>query len=158
MLRHKAIEIYNELAASNCIEGSVKSNFEASNGFLYKFKKRHGISMKKCSGESFDVNIQNFDDFLIFFHDKVSVYGEENVYNCDETRLFFKLAPTKSLLKQTRKGIRKFKDRITVMLTSNMTGSKKLKPVIIGKSQNPRAFKNFDKGFFCHYYITNLLG
>ncbi|KAG0422462.1 Tigger transposable element-derived protein 6 [Dictyocoela muelleri] len=51
-----------------------------------------------------------------------------------------------------RSGIKGFKRRITVMLACNMTGTSKLKPVIIGKFANPRAFKGFDRKFFCDYF------
>ncbi|CAG8818679.1 33806_t:CDS:1, partial [Gigaspora margarita] len=33
------------------------------------------------------------------------------------------------------------KNRLIVMLAANSTGSKKLKPIVIGKSSNPRCFK-----------------
>ncbi|KAG0441915.1 Tigger transposable element-derived protein 6 [Dictyocoela muelleri] len=59
--------------------------------------------------------------------------------------------PKKSLVKSARNGIKKFKDKITVMLACNMTGSTKLKPVIIGKFENPRALKGFEKNYFCQY-------
>ena len=36
---------------------------------------------------------------------------------------------------------KKLKDRITVLLTCNMTGTIKLKPLVIGKSKSPRCFK-----------------
>jgi hypothetical protein len=36
---------------------------------------------------------------------------------------------------------KKVKDRITVLLTCNMTGIIKIKPLVIGKSKSPRCFK-----------------
>ncbi|XP_038077398.1 tigger transposable element-derived protein 6-like [Patiria miniata] len=39
-------------------------------------------------------------------------------------------------------GGKQSKDRVTVLLCANMDGSEKLKPVVIGKFQNPRCFKN----------------
>ncbi|KAG0441080.1 Tigger transposable element-derived protein 6, partial [Dictyocoela muelleri] len=51
--------------------------------------------------------------------------------------------------------IRKYKDRKTVMLACNMTGTHKLKQLIICKAKNPRSFKNFDKSFFCDYMYNN---
>ncbi|KAG0434733.1 Tigger transposable element-derived protein 6 [Dictyocoela muelleri] len=155
LLKAKAISIFEKFEAPRLEkEDPDKVNFNASNVFLYKFKKRHGIAMKYCSGESFYINNQNYDEFIIVFKNKLSEYGKENVYNCDETGLFYKLALKKSLVKQAIYGIKGFKDRITVMLACNMTGTKKLKPVVIGKFANPRAPKGFDKKFFCDYFYN----
>ena len=33
-----------------------------------------------------------------------------------------------------------------------MTGNKKFKPVIVGQSENPRVFKNFNINEICYYY------
>ena len=40
-----------------------------------------------------------------------------------------------------RKGCKKVKDRVTVLITASMMGEKK-RPLVIGKSHNPRCFKN----------------
>ncbi|KAG0430420.1 Tigger transposable element-derived protein 6, partial [Dictyocoela muelleri] len=146
ILKSKAKDFFkNANAEKECNE------FKASNGWLYRFKKRHNISLKQCSGESFSVQNQNYDGFINLLKEKIAEYGEKNVFNCDETALFYKLAPSKSLLCRVRNGIKRYKDRITIMLACNMEGSEKIKPFVIGKFRNPRAFKNFDKDFFCRY-------
>lgn len=42
-------------------------------------------------------------------------------------------------------GFKISKDRITVLCCANATGTHKLKLAVIGKSKNPRAFKNFNR-------------
>lgn len=42
------------------------------------------------------------------------------------------------------------KERILVLVGANMDGSEKLKPLVIGKIQNPRRLKNV-KGLPVHY-------
>ena len=56
----------------------------------------------------------------------------------------YKCEPSKSLhLKgDSCHGGKRSKDRITVLFGSNMDGSEKLKPLVIGKFNNPRCFKN----------------
>ncbi len=44
------------------------------------------------------------------------------------------------------------KDRITVGLLMNADGSEKLKPLVIGKAKNPRAFKDWNVGNIVHFY------
>ena len=71
-------------------------------------------------------------------------YEARNVFNVDETGLFFKLLPDKSLIFKNEPchGGKQSKDRITVLVGSNSDGSEKLPLLIIGKSKNPRCFKN----------------
>ncbi|KAF9758226.1 Tigger transposable element-derived protein 6 [Nosema granulosis] len=76
---------------------------------------------------------------------------ERNVYNCGETALFKKQAPSRSLVTRVRMGIKKYKNRITVLLACNMSGDDKILHFVIANSKNPRSFKNFSKDFFCRY-------
>ncbi|XP_029654861.1 tigger transposable element-derived protein 4-like [Octopus sinensis] len=64
-------------------------------------------------------------------------YTPENIYNCDETGLIFRGLPDRTL----SIGSKKMKDRITVMVSCNMTGSNKHPLMVIGKRKNPRCFK-----------------
>ncbi|XP_070551006.1 tigger transposable element-derived protein 6-like [Ptychodera flava] len=63
----------------------------------------------------------------------------------DETGLFFRCTTDKSLHVKGEdcSGGKKSKERLTLMLCANMAGEKE-KPLIIGKSQNPRCFKNIN--------------
>ena len=42
-------------------------------------------------------------------------------------------------------GGKKMKERLTILLACNADGSDELTPLVIGKSQNPRCFKNVRK-------------
>ena len=70
-------------------------------------------------------------------HELIAVFDIENVYNADETGLFFRLGPNKTLATKSdrAKGIKKDKERITVLLCCNSTGTKKVKPFVIGRYQ-----------------------
>jgi len=62
----------------------------------------------------------------------------------DETALFFKCLLDRTFIfkGETCSGGKKSKERITIRLGSNnMSGSEKIKPLIIGKSTKPRCFK-----------------
>lgn len=65
----------------------------------------------------------------------IEKYDPNDVYNADETGLFFKVLPTRSLVmaKETCKGDKRSKERFTVLLATNMTGTDKLQPLLIGK-------------------------
>jgi hypothetical protein len=67
------------------------------------------------------------------------------IYNADESALYWKMLPDKTLVLSQEKnapGRKTIKERVTFLLCANADGSNKLKPLVIGKAQNPRAFKN----------------
>ena len=82
-------------------------------------------------------------------------YQLEDIYNCDETALYWQLLPSKSIATGPSSGIKKSKQRITILLTVNATGSHKLKPLIINKWQTPRSLKHIDKTTLPVYYFWN---
>jgi len=96
--------------------------------------------------------------------DRLKGFEPRNVFNADETGLFFKCLPTHTLgFKNERcHGGKGSKERVTLLLAANMDGSEKLKPVMIGKSAKPRCFKGI-KSFPMHYranikaWMTSLL-
>ena len=62
------------------------------------------------------------------------------MFNCDESGLYYKLLPEKSLAAQFEKsadGRKTHKERVTISACSNATGSIKLPLLLIGKSKNP---------------------
>lgn len=71
-------------------------------------------------------------------------YKDEDIFNGDETGLFYKLTPEKTLQFKNEKcvGGKLSKVRLTVLVCANMTGTEKRKLLVIGKSTKPRCFKN----------------
>jgi hypothetical protein len=102
--------------------------FKASNGWLDKFKNRHCITFRYLSGESAQVDPDTVE---------LDSYAENDVYNADETGLFFKLLPDRSMVlpKESCNGGKKSKERYTVLLCANWSGTHKLKPLVIGKNK-----------------------
>lgn len=142
IIKEKAMQIAEKLQLDE---------FKASNGWLFKFKARHKIGEKYLSGESFNFKKDDFEGFYTEIRLKMSIYEDKNIYNCDETALFYKMIPSKSLVMKARNGIKANKDRLSIMFCVNKDGSDKLKPLIIGKSKNPRALKNFSYNSLCDY-------
>lgn len=125
--------------------------FKNSTGWLSKFKQRNGYKIRKLYGEmktNEPVDIQECLDIIL---KKFDVYSEDNIYNLDETGLFYKLIPSKTFCKTAKPGYKNFKDRVSIMLCTNYSGSDKLKAVLIGKSVKPRCFKGFDHSLKIQY-------
>ncbi|UYV62857.1 TIGD6 [Cordylochernes scorpioides] len=82
-----------------------------------------------------------------------SGYDPTNIYNADETGLFFQLIPDRTLAHKDEncRGVKRMKQRITVLLCCNSTGTDKRRLLIIGKSAKPRCFRNFSPHFYCTY-------
>lgn len=138
LIQEKALEFAEELG----IEG-----FKGSTGWLKTFKSRNGIIEKIISGESASVSEVDCEFYQTNVLRKLlNEYDSNDVYNLDEFGLFFKCLPDRTLtfIGDTCHGGKKSKERLTVMVGANMTGSDKLKLLVIGKSAKPRCFKNID--------------
>lgn len=116
--------------------------FCASNGWLDGFKKRNDLIFKKISGESGAVDINACSQWINDLPALLGDYSPNDIFNADETGLFFKCLPDKTF---TFKGIschggKYSKERVTILLCANMTGTEKLPVFLIGKSRKPRCF------------------
>jgi len=72
----------------------------------------------------------------------IANFDPDDIYNMDETGLFFRLLPRYTLLLpsediRTTRGKKKSKERITVAVCANATGSHKLPCTMIGKPKTP---------------------
>ncbi|GBN83033.1 Tigger transposable element-derived protein 4 [Araneus ventricosus] len=99
---------------------------------------------KVISDESKDIDDNDSGNWITKTLSKIlKDYKPENIFNGDETALFFQCLPQKTSTFKKEKcfGEKQSKARITVMLGANMTGYQKLKPLVIGRSKNSRCFK-----------------
>jgi predicted DNA-binding protein YlxM (UPF0122 family) len=129
LIQEQARQIRQQLGAANT------DDFKASNGWLEKFRIRHGIQYRTICGESASVDIATVDEWKNRLSSITDKYDPNDIYNADETGLFFKALPNRSLVmaKETCKGGKRSKERFTVLLCTNMTGTDKLQPLLIGK-------------------------
>ncbi|XP_064089285.1 tigger transposable element-derived protein 1-like [Macrobrachium nipponense] len=84
-------------------------------------------------------------------------YRPEQVFNMDETCLFWKKMPSRTyLMKDEAKapGFKAQKDRVTLIMCGNAAGFM-LKPGLIYKAANPRALKNKNKNFLPVFWMHN---
>jgi hypothetical protein len=72
-------------------------NFSASNGWVSRFKDRHGLVFKKLAGESAEVSVQSTDAWLESLPSLLGGYEPRDIYNADKTGLFFKVLPDRTL-------------------------------------------------------------
>ncbi|GFO43402.1 1-phosphatidylinositol 4,5-bisphosphate phosphodiesterase gamma-1-like [Plakobranchus ocellatus] len=129
-----------------------KNNWECNEGWIARFKKRHHIVFKTLCGESSsvdDASLNQWQDNVL--KKTLSKYEPFDVYNADETGLFWRLLPNKTWILRARShGGKAPKDRITVLTCANMDGSHKLPLLVIGKFKTPRCFKGVCKLPVCY--------
>ena len=116
--------------------------FSGSNGWLDRWQKRHNIRMSTLSGEAADVSEGVVEDWGRRLDSVCKGYRLQDIFNADETGLFYRALPTKSMSVkgEEAKGGKKSKERITVLLACSAEGEK-LMPFVIDHSANPRCFK-----------------
>ncbi len=120
------------------------TDFVASQGWLWRFQKRHAISQVKITREKRSADMEAANGFPQQLKEYLEDNGlsDDQVYNCDETGLFPKMLPDRTLAVKSEKdksaGFKQQKDRITLLFCCNRTGSQKLKLLCIGKSRSPR--------------------
>ena len=120
-------------------------DFNCSASWINRFKVRHNIVAGKIVGESSSVDQNSTTNWLTSVWPNLRrQFSDDQIFNADETGLFYKLMPDKTLKfkGENCSGCKLSKDRITVMVAANMSGTEKKKLLIIGKSQKPRCFKN----------------
>ena len=68
-------------------------------------------------------------------------YNECDIFNCDETALFWKMEPRTTLARASVSGKKLLKDRVSILATCNATGEEKLPLLLINNSNNPRSLR-----------------
>lgn len=123
--------------------------FNASEGWFNRFKRRHGIRYLKVCGEVLSSDMTQITPFI--HHLRAKIFEMEltdaQLYNADESGLFYRLLPDKTFVASNEKnapGRKTAKERITFLLCANAEGTHKVKPLVIGKYAKPRCFKGFE--------------
>ncbi|XP_018373175.1 PREDICTED: jerky protein homolog-like [Trachymyrmex cornetzi] len=155
ILQAKALSLYSHFPD----EAEKEECFAASNGWLDRWKKRYGIRLMQFNtrGEKFFED----DDVVNVFKEKFKKtikrggYSLEQIYNCDEISLNYKMLPNKILAWHEESLVpsnNRSKEKITILACSNASGNHKLRLTVIGKYANPRALKNLTTSTMPVYY------
>ncbi|GBN84925.1 Tigger transposable element-derived protein 6 [Araneus ventricosus] len=112
------------LQSKDIAEKLGKTDFHASNGWLECFRKRHGISFKAVCSEAGDVSDETVNTWLKKIEKLIEGYEPQNIANTDESMIFFRGLPTKSLCIKKVKctGGKRSKERLAVLFCVLMTG------------------------------------
>ncbi|CCO32120.1 Tigger transposable element-derived protein 6 [Rhizoctonia solani AG-1 IB] len=112
-----------------------------SNGWLDRLKKRFGLVAYKFHGEAASAPTERLATEVPRILELFTGYDPCDIFNADETALFFRVKLNKS--------------RLTYLLCANMDGSEKRQPLIIGRARRPRCFGNLEASQLGFYYFWN---
>ncbi|XP_064109958.1 tigger transposable element-derived protein 1-like [Macrobrachium nipponense] len=143
-----ASAIFGDLIAQATGEGTSTPtpDFKASHGWFDKFRKWTGIHSVLRHGEAASSDTKAAEAFIKTF-DEMTIkegYSSQQVFNCDETGLFWKKMPCRTYITEEEKKLprhKPMKDRLTLALCSNASGDCKVKPLLMYHSETSRAFK-----------------
>nr|XP_054921146.1 tigger transposable element-derived protein 6-like [Dermacentor andersoni] len=117
-------------------------NFQPGNRWLQRFKDRHNITCKNFVGEAASVDQASLQQWMAKHRNRILAYSDKDIYNADETGLFFQLLPWNTLAAKTDKcmGAKDGKNGVTVLICVNMDSSDNRDQLVIGKAKKPRGF------------------
>ncbi|KAK4318139.1 hypothetical protein Pmani_010830 [Petrolisthes manimaculis] len=146
MVQEQAYKIQSQMAAKQG-KSTEEMKFTASTGWLYKFMKRTGTKNIAVTGEAASADYRAAKKMRNKRKEMVEEmnYSPQQVWNCDETGLYWKRMPKRTyIMKNEEKapGLKVGKQRLTVLLMTNAAGIERLKPLLIHHSARPPAFKN----------------
>ncbi|XP_053551170.1 tigger transposable element-derived protein 1-like [Bombina bombina] len=149
IIQSKALSLFNDLKAKKG-EAAKDAEFVASRGWFDRFKKRSNLHNIKVQGEAAAADTEAAESYPSEFAKIIEDggYSMDQIFNVDETGLFWKKMPARTFIARQEKsmpGYKPAKDRITLLLGGNASGTLKLKPLFIYRFQNPRALKNYVK-------------
>lgn len=118
------MKFYEKLEDQNVPE---EEKFTASDGWLSRWKARYGIRELKISGERLSAEsqrgeLERFKFYLQKLMEKENIQAEQ-LYNADETGLFYRMLPDRTLAMREEKaapGYKRSKERVTLMACSNV--------------------------------------
>ncbi|XP_008265541.2 tigger transposable element-derived protein 4 [Oryctolagus cuniculus] len=149
MLRLKANDFAQKLG---------HNDFKCSNGWLDRFKSRYGLVFRAQPAEATGVPVDPStvwqQNVLPYY---LNDYQPKNVFNIKETGLLYRMLPTNTFAfkGETCSVGKLYKDRVTLVIGTNMDGSEKLPLLVIGKNKNPHCFRGI-KSLPVHYEANRM--
>ena len=126
-----------------------RSNFQASNGWIYRFKNRHHLSGRVSQKErKKEPSQEDIDNYLKEMKEIYEHYPKKRIFNCDETPVRVapeKMFTTQRIGKETPSVHRNggVKDCVTAVATITANGQKW--PLgIVAKGTTPQVIRNLD--------------
>ncbi|KAM9191847.1 tigger transposable element-derived protein 1-like [Dugong dugon] len=146
IIQEKAKSLFDDLQHEQG-ESPQTEKFSASKGWFVRFKERHCLPHFKMNSTPPSSNVDTYPEVLKSII-KEGEYTPQQVFNVDETGLYWKRMPEGTFISVEEKaepGFKSSKDRLMLLLGGNAAGDFKLKPLLVYHSENPSALKGYSK-------------
>ena len=159
LLSKKALE-FKEKFLSEIKDDDNKENlkgFKASNGWVERFCKRFSIKSEVLKGESDPISQEKQDQARQKLKMITSQYLDEDVFNADETGLYYRMAPDRAVIAANdfSDGVEGDKERVSILLMTNSTGTYKSRLMVVGQVKAPRCLRGLNIGNLPADYRSN---
>ncbi|XP_066970842.1 tigger transposable element-derived protein 1-like [Macrobrachium rosenbergii] len=149
VIQEKARRLYQALKSERWGE-SASEYFVASKWWFNMFKVRANLHNLKVPSKTASADEKAAKIFRIGLTEIIREGGylPEQVFNVDETGLFWKRMPSRTYISKEEKsapGHKVSKERLTLLLGGNASGDLKLKPLLVYLAENPVAFRGILK-------------
>ena len=149
-IKQKALRIYTHLKKNELSSNEKLNPFLASKGWFENFKKRFSLRNIKFQGEQASADAEAAQKYMLEILQIIEEgkYSADQIFNADETALYWKKLPSRTFISKTNNqapGYKLCKDRVTLHMCSNLSGNFVVKSMIINRTLNPWVMKNLDK-------------
>ncbi|XP_054746093.1 tigger transposable element-derived protein 1-like [Anastrepha obliqua] len=150
-IKQTALRIYKRIkeVEPGTSSQSKQPEFSASTGWMTGFFKRHALHNVKIKGETASADelaAKKFPEKLRKIIEDGG-YTPDQVWNVDESGLFWKKMPSRTYVAKSQKtagGLKVAKDRVPLLFCSNASGERMLKPLLVNRALRPRSMKSVD--------------
>uniref|UniRef100_A0A7N5JAM7 HTH CENPB-type domain-containing protein n=1 Tax=Ailuropoda melanoleuca TaxID=9646 RepID=A0A7N5JAM7_AILME len=145
IIQEKAKSLFDDLQRERG-GSSQTEKFSASKGWFVRFKERHCLphfKMNSTAPGNKDVYLEALRSII-----EEGKYTPQQVFNVDETGLYWKRMPEGMFISVEEKaepGFKSSKDRLMLLLGGNAAGDFKLKPLLVYHLENPKSLKGYSK-------------
>jgi hypothetical protein len=139
----------------NMHELPLKDQLVFSHGWLSRKMKRLPVKSRPIHGEagSVEIDSEKLKQQIKKIEELLEPYNPVDIMNFEETGLYYKSPPKRTIAKNPMAGLKRSKERITVGFLCNSDASYMGYPIVIRKSANP----NLSKKKLKVHYIYNIL-
>jgi hypothetical protein len=154
LIKAKAIKLFEHF------KGDADTIFLGSKGWFENFKKRQSLHNIKVTGEAASADTVAAAAYPAELKEHIEEKGylPEQVFNADETGLFWKKMPARTFISTQEKaapGFKAAKDRVTLLLCANASGDCMIKPMMLHRAYNPHALKGKNKEHLPVFWRAN---
>ncbi|KAM6276221.1 uncharacterized protein M6G45_001298 [Spheniscus humboldti] len=116
-------------------------DFEATDGWLCRWKTRHNIVFKRHQGEKADADVGSAQSWVSeVLPALLASYRAQDIFSAEETGLLYRSYPARAQAPGDLQGLggKRARDRVSVLCCTNHTGTEKRRLLVVGRSRRLR--------------------